>query len=452
MIRMFNSLRQFFGRTRSSSPRAVKRPSLWLVVVLGCVSTTGFVRAAATFTPLGLFGGLRSRTLDVSGDGSTVVGFVDDASGASVFRHTNAATMFDRRALARDDVAVSGDGSVVVGSYLTPSFSIEAFRWPDGGDFESLGDFPGGPALPSSAAFDASADGSVIVGHGTTALGDEAFRWTQATGLVGLGYLPGGDDESVAMGVSPDGAFVVGYAGTRREAFRWTAQTGMVGLGRMPGAEWSVARSVSADGSVVVGFNSFPSTGIGSPRARAFRWTATDGMVGLSNLPPERNHSEAHDVSADGSVIVGTGVTLSQSGQELGGAFLWTAPTGMVNLQEFLVSSGVSNLNEWTLTEARGISADGLTIVGVGNHNGVTEAWVATIPEVIPEPSTIAIAGLAVAVSVTLILVRHYRRRKSAPMDTAICIASAFDGKDTPDERYRALTNRFVDPIIGAGV
>jgi hypothetical protein len=64
---------------------------------------------------------------------------------------------------------------------------------------------------------------------------------------------------------------------------------------------------------------------------------------------------------------------------------MWTAQTGMVNLQDLLIGAGVTNLEGWRLTEARGISGDGLTIVGTGVRDGITEAWVATIPE----PSTI---------------------------------------------------------------
>jgi hypothetical protein len=48
-------------------------------------------------------------------------------------------------------------------------------------------------------------------------------------------------------------------------------------------------------------------------------------------------------------------------------------------------------LDGWTLTEANGVSYDGLTIVGTGLHFGITEAWVATIPE----PSTLGLAVIA---------------------------------------------------------
>ena len=56
--------------------------------------------------------------------------------------------------------------------------------------FQGLGDLPGG--VFSSSAGGVSADGSVVVGSGTSANGYEAFRWTQATGMVGLGDLSGG--------------------------------------------------------------------------------------------------------------------------------------------------------------------------------------------------------------------------------------------------------------------
>jgi probable HAF family extracellular repeat protein len=70
----------------------------------------------------------------------------------------------------------------------------------------------------------------------------------------------------------------------------------MVGLGFLPGDRNSYAQGVNADGSVVVG------QGV----TQAFRWTATNGMVGLGFLPGG-SISTALDVSADGKVVVGWG-------------------------------------------------------------------------------------------------------------------------------------------------
>ena len=83
--------------------------------------------------------------------------------------------------------------------------------------------------------------------------------------FLGLGDLTGNGVLSEALGVSADGNVIVGhsYSGSLNEAFRWAASTGMVGLGYLPhepnpfgSASQSEARAASADGSVVVGFDS----------------------------------------------------------------------------------------------------------------------------------------------------------------------------------------------------
>jgi probable HAF family extracellular repeat protein len=158
----------------------------------------------------------------------------------------------------------------------------------------------------------------------------------------------------------------------------------MIGLGQAPGAIATGASKVSADGSVIVGANQFKPGS--SPDSEAFRWTENDGMVGLGDLTGGPRYSSAFDVSANGSVIVGT--SLDQDGPA---AFYWTASTGMLNLQDLLVTLGADNLDDWVLLEARGVSADGVIVAGRGIHNGREEAWVATIPE----PSTLGLAVVA---------------------------------------------------------
>ena len=187
-----------------------------------------------------------------------------------------------------------------------------------------------------SVARGVSADGSIVVGWGSSANGTEAFRWAQATGMVGLGDLPGGISSSDARGVSADGSIVVGRGSSANgtdaygtEAFRWAQATGMVGLGDLPGGLfYSDASGVSADGSVVVGSSkSASSGGTGTGRTEAFRWAQATGMVGLGDLPGGLFYSDASGVSADGSVVVG--VSEGANGRE---AFRWTQATGMVGL------------------------------------------------------------------------------------------------------------------------
>jgi len=361
-----------------------------LPAALLCVSYVDQGRAQITFTPLGVFNGTRSEAYDVSADGSVVVGVISTASGQDLFRWSASDVMV--RSGRYENPAVSADGTVVVGSYLTPMFSIEAFRWSRDGTFQGLGDLPGGQFI--SRAFDASTDGDVIVGSGNTGTGQfEAFRWTEATGMVSLASVPGGGVESFASAVSDNGAIVVGARGPRfgEEAFRWTQQTGMVGLGFLPGAIESLAHGISPDGAVMVGENRFPSS-LNNQRYEASRWTQADGWMSLGDLPGGRISSIAYDVSADGSTIVGSGQTTTTT-SPFTRAFYWTPQSGMLNFQDLLISLGVTNLDGWTLHESRGISHDGRTIVGWGTHNGRTEAWAATIPE----PSTIVLAVLAAA-------------------------------------------------------
>src|SRR5437868_8949206 len=75
------------------------------------------------------------------------------------------------------------------------------------------------------------------------------------------------------------------------------AQT-FTGLGVLPGGNSSQATAISADGTAVTGFSDTP----GGPRA--FRWTASGGMVGLGTLP-QATSSYGTGISGDGAVVVG---------------------------------------------------------------------------------------------------------------------------------------------------
>jgi probable HAF family extracellular repeat protein len=130
--------------------------------------------------------------------------------------------------------------------------------------------------------------------------------WSQS--LTWLGTL--GGDWSEARGVSADGSVVVSWADNaagQGRAFCWTASGGMQDLGTLPGYDWSYALDVSADGSVVVG-RAVNAAG----QSRAFRWTASGGMEDLNRTYASllTNGSElvwARAISPDGRYIVGWG-------------------------------------------------------------------------------------------------------------------------------------------------
>jgi probable HAF family extracellular repeat protein len=266
------------------------------------------------------------------------------------------------------------------------------------------------PGQNTSWAWDVSHAGSVVVGESRLAFvsNEEAFRWEGGV-MVGLGFLPGGS-QSTAKGVSADGSVVIGtsqsaaYAGG--EAFRWNNGV-MQALGTLPGSAFgSEAFGVSADGSIVVGgaFNS-------SSFLEAFLWTG-GVMTGLGDLPGGNDISQAFAVSANGGVVVGRGTPAGCFDfLGCGEAFIWTPEDGLQNLKTFIETEFGLDLTGWTLSEARGVSDDGLTIVGRGtNPGGDLEGWIA----VIPEPSTAALLGLGLA-AISSFRTRGRRTRGSRP-------------------------------------
>jgi probable HAF family extracellular repeat protein len=345
-----------------------------------CISTAAM---AASFQGLGIGSGhTASRALDVSADGSVVVG---DRDGQFSFIKTGyrwtAATgmvdlpLYNLQTPLSSAWTISDDGHWIGGNN-----SGRAYLWLDGALSSSL-DWYGPPPTVSAGATvtGLSADGTTAVGSSNTNLtGQHAFRWTASEGMTSLGFLGGTNLAALANDVSADGKVVVGHSSSLigQQAFIWNAQDGMRGLGVLPGDTSSDAFGISADGSTVVGISYGPN------RQRAFRWTAATGMQDLNfGL-----FSGAADLTPDGSVIVGF------SGQD---AMLWDASHGPRKLADILAEAGVS-IGGWTSLDAHGISADATIVVGSGtNPAGKTEAWRATLPATsIPEPA--AMLGLGV--------------------------------------------------------
>jgi probable HAF family extracellular repeat protein len=132
------------------------------------------------------------------------------------------------------------------------------------------------------------------------------------------------------------------------------AQALFMGLGDLPGGSLSsIAYGVSADGSVVVG------SGQSASGMEAFRWTEAGGMVGLGDLPGDGFYSDARAVSADGSVVVGR-ASSEEAGAE---AFRWTAAGGMQGLGTL---GAVSRPPVFfaPASYANGVSGDGSVVVG----------------------------------------------------------------------------------------
>jgi hypothetical protein len=210
----------------------------------------------------------------------------------------------------------------------------DPYRWTTETGAVDLGGFPN-QLLNYGNVWDLTVNGSVVVGLSSGPDFAEAYRWNEDSGMVSLG-LPVGVTGAGARGCNWDGSVIAGWAffDGHADAFRWTEQTGIISIG----AGTDEANAVSADGQVIVGRG-------------PFRWTAETGAIQLQPYA-----GDAWDVSSDGAVIVGE--------TNDGFAFIWNAEKGMRHLKDVLESDYGLDLQGWFLNDARGISADGLTIVG----------------------------------------------------------------------------------------
>jgi len=334
-------------------------------------------------------GAYESRATAISADGSTIVGFSHAADGIEAFRWTQSEGMVGLGDLfggIHESVAqaVNTDGTAIVG-YSESGNGTEAFWWTPGLGMFPIGDIPGGDF--ASAAFDVSADGEVVVGFCTPPIDpsapipvlfveSEAFRWTFNGGIERLGDFPaptGGPIlDSVANGVNDAGDVVVGYGYDQllgQQACQWVVGPTLIGLGGIP----SNALDISADGSVIVGVGNFGGT------PEAFRITPF-GSHSLGRLPSAGSGNTEFAVPkglcASGNVVVG-----EQLKPGLSEAFIWTISDGIRSLEDVLNNDHGIDTTGWTLMSADGVSGGGRLITGWGiNPQGFTEAFAAFLP------------------------------------------------------------------------
>jgi probable HAF family extracellular repeat protein len=230
---------------------------------------------------------------------------------------------------------VSEDGSTVVGSSYYP------FRWTRTTGMQQLATYRG-------LSEGVTADGSVVVGWLLDDIHYRAFRWTAQTGTVILSRLPDASS-SVASDITPDGRWIFGDSNPlpccvegHVHAVRWDGNTlQLQDLGFLSGYGLTKPWSAAANGAACVG-------SARQPHDRAFRWTESGGMQDLGTLGGQQ--SDAWDVSADGTVVVGR----AQDSSNQWRAFIWREGIGM---QALPTPSG------WSASVAFALAADG-TIVG----------------------------------------------------------------------------------------
>lgn len=392
----------------------MNRILLRLAFLLIAIASSPHATHAASFTVLGMAPGLIiEEAASLSANGSTVVGTARTETRerrAFVWDAANGMRLiegFPTGTLNSTALDVSGDGSKVVGG-VGSSAGSEAFIWDATNGVRVIGDLPGGDV--GGLAYGISDDGSTVVGRGTTGPSTapsnwEAFVWDENNGLRGLSALPGGAAPTLGLAVSGDGSTIVGQRlnletdPARAEAFTWDAVHGIRALESLGGDFLGgSALAVSADGTTAVGVSLKTGifTGPIGSEQKAVIWDSTLGVRALGSIVDENFGSKAVGVSADGSVVIGTDnwpPTTGGFGRPASRAFIWDEANGMRGVDVLLASLGI-DLTGWKLTEGIAISADGRTILGRGaDPDGIGRIWIA----VIPEPGTAVLIGLGLA-------------------------------------------------------
>ena len=155
---------------------------------------------------LGTLGGSSSSASDISDNGSYITGTsYNNAGDPYAFRWFEGTGIEQIGTYYSFGMGISGDGNTITGFETGSAGVYRAFRWTEisGFEYNVAGDFSQGNAI--------SGDGGIIVGDN----GGGAFRLSTAGGLEELnqvysGLLTPGSDMYTALGISPDGQFIVG--------------------------------------------------------------------------------------------------------------------------------------------------------------------------------------------------------------------------------------------------
>ncbi len=265
-----------FLNVGSNTPGGVGMSAAGNALIASRTTDTGTAPAIwyrdGSFTELGvLTSNCRDEFLtdlgyDLNADGTIAVGRADSCQIEKAFIWSRQSGPHSLAGAARADsrsMAVSADGQTVVGFCEHPT---EGFRrpavWRDGaGPHLFLGHGRVGEAL------NISLNGQMVVGQAEMgSVNLQAFCWTVGQEPIALGNLSGRPaDSSLASAVSNDGK-VVGWSGDElfgdQEAFIWTAQVGMrsladlalaAGVDLPAGIRLTSALDISGDGTTVVG-------------------------------------------------------------------------------------------------------------------------------------------------------------------------------------------------------
>ena len=302
---------------------------------------------------------------DVTPDGKTVVGTGGGPGGGFYWNWTeDPAPVYIG---GNEAVAISDDGSVIVGCISNPSTGAEeAARWTESTGWVSIGFLPSALSCPSrSNAYDVSGDGETIVGLSWDGCNGRGFVWDSTNGMQELAPL--GNGQNRASAISGDGSQIGGFAqgNFNRTPARWLSDT----TGSVYNMDFV---------GEMYGFNEDGSLAVGTIDGNGF-YEDSLGQTFIGNLNGAGWSAIPEDITQDGSVIVGFDVqSLARE------AWIWTAADGIVSMNDRLAAQGETGLPQ--LAVARAVSEDGRVVVGGGGAFPFTSGYIAVLNPIFDGP------------------------------------------------------------------
>jgi hypothetical protein len=318
----------------------------------------------------------------VSSDGTVVSG--NDASGSFVpFRWTQATGFVSlgrpQAGNAGGVPGMSADGTRIASSIgsLDSTYTTQGL-WTLGSGWHELM-----PPVPADGGLTDGSYGNIwaLSGNGQVAVGlywrpgvgnrAHASKWTQATGVVDLGGTTTGQ-ASRANAVNHDGSVITGWVETPQGPWRPAAWVDgslvlLTNYSSASTAGTGEGRFATASGDIISGFSVDPVSGFHA----ATMWKRTNGVFGppqilgwVDGSDPTAGQNIASAVSYDGSIAIGycsfDGTPFSTTG------LVWTAATGVIDVNEYLANEGVLVDPNFTIQSMTTMTPDGRQLFGYG--------------------------------------------------------------------------------------
>jgi probable HAF family extracellular repeat protein len=267
--------------------------------------------------------------------------------------------------------AINDSDQIAGQSYGLGEFSDYSLAviWSGTSTVQSLGTLPGGT---QSAAYAINNLGQVTgTSYVNSGLANHAFLWTSSAGMLDL--QPSGPGSSWGYGVNSLGHVTGLFIGPKPDftsrAFYWTDQTGMQDLGVLPGWAMSAGEAINDLDEIAGTLQGLPD---GLNVSHAVLWTRGGGGTRVNDLGTLPGGFQAFATALNNvGQVVGASNT-QQSFEALDHAFVWSAATGMQDLN-LLIPAGTG----WLLWQANGINDLG-QITGRGTINEETHAFLLT--------------------------------------------------------------------------